>query len=67
MAGSAGAGSGSVGGTPSAPDTGLTSGIGMGLQLGLIDAQNGGKSFAQVELAADFVFELQEIQICYKK
>lgn len=39
MAGGAGAGSGSVGGTPNAPDTGITAGIGMGLQLGLLDAQ----------------------------
>lgn len=39
MAGSAGAGSGSVGGTPNAPDTGIINGVGMGLQLGLMDAQ----------------------------
>lgn len=39
MAGSAGAGSGSAGGTPSAPDTGILSGVGMGLQLGLMNAQ----------------------------
>ena len=36
---SAGAGSGSIGGTPSAPDTGVINGVGMGLQLGLMDAQ----------------------------
>ena len=30
-------------------------------------AQNGGKSFAQVELVADFVLELSKIQIFYKK
>ena len=39
MAGSASAGSGSGGGAPSAPDTGITSGGGMGMQLGLMDAQ----------------------------
>lgn len=39
MAGSASAGNGSVGGTPNAPDAGIISGVGMGLQLGLIDAQ----------------------------
>ena len=39
MAGGAGAGSGSVGGTPSAPDTGIISGAGMGMQLGLMEAQ----------------------------
>lgn len=39
MAGGASAGSGSMGGAASAPDTGLTSGIGMGMQLGLMEAQ----------------------------
>ena len=39
MAGSASAGSGSMGSAPNAPDTGLTSGVGMGIQLGLMEAQ----------------------------